>query len=170
MASPHDNEQRTGGGTNYVCLPSGNVTYAKTNTRSTTSSKTSYIDGVKYGSRDLFKTTDPLFLYGRAVCTACQHFGKTITLMIPGIGSCPKNGKGQKWTTEYSGYLMADSRRKTDFICVDRNAESDGKSLRETRTIGRLNFVTAKWPDCFANKCGVYNNTESALRCVVCSM
>ena len=165
MASPHNRKRRTGGGTKYVCLPSINVTYHNVDYRSTTSSKTSYIDGVKYSSRDLFKTRSSLSLYGRAVCTACQHIGKSTTLMVPGNTTCPKT-----WTMEYTGFLMADSRKKTDFICVDESAEGDGGSLTGVRDIAILDFVTAKWPRCFGNTCGIYNDNDNALRCVVCSL
>ena len=164
MASPYISRTRTGGGTNYVCLPSENVTYGKFDHRPKTSLLTSFIDGVKYGNKEFFKTKNQPSLYGSAVCSVCQSSGKSITLMIPGNTTCPST-----WTTEYKGYLMADSRKKTQFICVDENAEGHGDSVSQNHDIGTLEYVSAKWPTCFSKNCGMYDSKDG-FKCVVCSI
>ena len=164
MGSPYISTTRTGGGTNYVCLPSQNVTYKNFDHQPKTSLKTSFIDGVKYGSKGLFNTKNQPSLYGSAVCSVCQRPAKSVTLMMPGNTTCPS-----KWTMEYRGYLMADSRKKTQFVCVDENAEGDGGSVSQNHDIGTLEYVSAKWPACFSKDCGMYN-TKDGFKCVVCSL
>lgn len=163
MGSPYISKTRTGGGSNYLCLPSENVTYADFDLRAMSNLKRSLIDGVKYGNREFFKTKNQPSLYGSAVCSLCQINGKSMTLMIPGNTTCPSG-----WKTEYRGYLMADSRKKTQFICVDESAEGHGDSNSQNHNIGTLEFVSAKWPTCFSKECGVYD-IKDGFRCVVCS-
>eukprot|EP00795_Rhopilema_esculentum_P017265 gene17265-8828_t len=164
MASSKTRPRRTGGGTNYVCLPSTNITYSNFNLDPLSSLVTSSIDGVKYGNKHLFKTKLVHTLDRLALCSVCQRFRKTTSLMIPGNSTCPKD-----WTFEYRGFLMADSEKRTDFICVDESAEGGGSSLSTDLHIGTLVYVNAKWPNCFANKCATNSGTKT-LRCVVCSM
>ena len=64
---------------------------------------------------------------------------------------------------------MADSRKKSEFVCVDESAEGYGDSVSQTRDIGTLEYVSAEWPTCFSNDCGMYN-TKDGFRCVVCSI
>lgn len=164
MATPYISDTRTGGGTNYVCLPSQNITYKKFDHRLGSGLKTSLIDGVKYGNEELFKTRYQSSLYGSAVCSMCQSDGKSTTIMIPGNASCPA-----EWAIEYKGFLMADSRKKTQFICVDESPEAHGDRVSQNHNIGTLEYVSAKWPACFSNDCGMYD-IKDGFRCVVCSM
>eukprot|EP00794_Sanderia_malayensis_P000514 gene514-1163_t len=162
MSSPHNRERRTGGGTKYVCLPQKGE-YRNVDYSSRTGSKTSYIDGVKYSSKDLFNTKKSRSLNGRAVCASCRRNGKTATLMIPGNTTCPRD-----WTREYRGFIMADASKKTDFICVDEDAEGHGASLTGVQDVAALDFVTVKWPYCTGN-CALESKINNALKCVVCS-
>ncbi len=85
--------------------------------------------------------------------------------MFPGNTTCPK-----EWTKEYNGFIMADSNKKTDFICVDESAEGQGGSLTGVPYVGSLDFVTVKWPYCSSGECGTDSKNDNALKCVVCSM
>jgi len=160
IATPYSINTRTGGGTNYICLPSDNIKYAKTDNSQITGLAVSFIDGVKYGSRNFFKTENDSSLDHSAVCSVCQRSSMSVTLMIPGKTNCPS-----KWAIEYRGYLMADPRKRTQFICVDESAEGYGKSVSQNHNIGSLEFVSAKGSTCDSKDC-----EKDGFKCVVCSI
>lgn len=107
----------TGGGANYLCL-SNNPTYA---TYHKGTQGWSYIYGSEYEGSG-FTGFGRNLLHHDAPCAVCYVSSRGSQLMYPARNDCPPN-----WTREYWGYLSSGHyghKHSTEFICVDRNAES----------------------------------------------
>lgn len=123
--------------------------------------------GVEYETSPSFRSLGPLGSSRHnynVPCAVCATMARGMQLMIPARVNCPDDS----WTREYSGYLMtADSFYRTEFICVDREAEivpnsvgnGDGALLYHVRVADCGNEF---FP------CPDYN-THKELTCVVCS-
>ncbi|CAI9721809.1 Hypothetical predicted protein [Octopus vulgaris] len=120
----------SGGASNYLCLTInpqwGN--YTKSNEAYTGS-----IYGVEYQVSSYAKSNTfgmfapkPYTLQNQDVpCAVCETNKPASVLMIPGRKECVG-----KWKMEYSGYLMTEyykSAGRTEYICVDKEAEADTK-------------------------------------------
>ena len=151
------------GGANYVCLPDNSdpkygVTYSSL-ARPLEDRHRARIDGIKYGSTELFKNRN---VRGTALCAACRVTKKTSAITVPGTTECPSG-----WTLEYKGFLMAESsaRFRTEFICVDEDAESTRSSSRRS-TIGTLNYVESM---CGTLNCTIFK-AHYEMACAVCTI
>ncbi|XP_006813908.1 uncharacterized protein LOC100366899 [Saccoglossus kowalevskii] len=148
----------TGGGANYQCLTlnpkwdepmSGYEDYS----------------GKMYGTE--FETIhfNPLSHLQdyEAVCAVCLVNSRSRVLMIPGTNECPS----EEWTREYYGYLMTQryELERTEFICVDRNAEA--RYASEDNDQGALLHPVEGI--CGSLPCGPYIDGYE-LTCVVCTI
>ena len=151
----------TGGGANYLCMPS-DPDYLE------------YEPGVQgrspvYGAEyQQWAVGGPL----RAVhdhdvpCAVCYASTRVAVTMIPAKTRCPST-----WTLEYSGYLMSaykgDSRHlhyRTMFECVDKNPDSIPGSASNVN--GTLFYHTEA--TCTGLPCPPYD-PQKELTCTVCT-
>ena len=106
-ASPYFGE--TGGGTNYLCLPTS-PTFDVTNNLLSISE----VVGVKFATAgEPLASSDGLAL-GCSYCLADQ----SVQLMIPGSAVCPAG-----WMQAYRGYLMSAKDQASRSLTPGRNAE-----------------------------------------------
>ena len=111
-----------GGGANTICLFDG-----------ATSQYLNYNDGDNAGAL-LYGVTYQTSGYGlntfkavhthRVPCAVCFAGDVYSTAMVPATVSCPTG-----WLSQYSGYLFSAyyTHRKEDWLCVDKNPESNGR-------------------------------------------
>lgn len=52
-------------------------------------------------------------------CSVCIAIGRTAQIMVPGRNTCPSS----EWTLEYSGYLQASQKYRTDTFCLDQSPQ-----------------------------------------------
>ena len=147
-----------GGGANYLCL-SLNPIFDKTVSGL---QGPSYIYGTEYeiGSHS---SMFPKKLHNHdAPCAVCHTESRGSHLMIPGRNICPSG-----WTLEYKGYLMSANqghRGRTQFICVDGDAESTTGSHID-RNGALLYFAESV---CGSLPCPPYA-TGNEITCAVCT-
>ena len=95
-------------------------------------------------------------------CAVCNSESRGSHIMVPGCSICPSN-----WTLEYKGYLMSaheGNNGRTQFICVDANAESTtGSHSSENGAL--LYFAESH---CGSHPCPPYA-TGKELTCAVCT-
>ena len=115
----------------------------------------SYMYGVEYHPSNY----QPLqnVLYDNVPCAVCYIATRATLLMIPAKVSCPTG-----WTTEYSGYLMA--QRNSFYECVDKDPES----VSGLSSASSANYLYHVEPQCSGFSCPPYD-AEKELTCVVCS-
>ena len=148
----------TGGGSNYLCLPLDPI-FDKTTSGSQGHSN---IYGTEYEvaghprmfSRNLDNHDAP--------CAVCHPESRGSHVMIPGRNICPSD-----WTLEYKGYLMSayhSHKGRTQFICVDANAESTTGS-HSSKNGASLYFAESH---CGSLPCPPYT-TGKELTCAICT-
>ena len=146
-----------GGGANYLCL-SSNPIFDKTTSGN---QGNSYIYGTEY-EVSAFPNMFPNSVHDHdAPCAVCHTESRGSQLMIPGRNICPSG-----WTLEYKGYIMSESQghRRTQYICVDGNAESTTRS--HTNHNGALLYFVES--HCGSLPCPPYA-TGKELTCAVCT-
>ena len=148
----------TGGGSNYLCLALDPI-FDKTTSGS---QGNSYIYGTEYkvsGNSNMF----PKNVHDHdAPCSVCHSGSRGSHVMIPGRNICPSG-----WTLEYKGYLMSahyGHNGRTQFICVDGNAEGTTGSRRDDD--GALLYFAES--HCGSLPCPPYA-TGKELTCAVCT-
>ena len=156
MAGSHSSH--TGSGANYLCLPL-NPIFDKIISGA---QRYSYIYGTEYevnAHRNMFP--QDIHEYD-AVCAVCHTDSRGSHVMIPARNVCPSG-----WTLEYKGYLMSDHHRnkRSQYICVDGNAEGRTGTLGGTGAAALLYFVESV---CGSLPCPPYA-TGKELTCVVCT-
>ncbi|XP_071830069.1 uncharacterized protein [Apostichopus japonicus] len=154
--------EQSGGGAGYLCLPVNPVfdhpSPGQQDQRGT-------IVSAEYGI-----TMFPPF-YGKnqgVPCAVCVVNERSIQMMQPARNNCPIG-----WTCEYYGYLMtspSDSHR-SDWICVDRNAEMTHRDTRNLSEGARLVPVEGQCgsSDGKGLPCSTYPNGKE-LTCAVCTL
>ena len=154
------NKYNIGGGTSdYLCLPS-NPQYCSSDT---SSSLYSQLYGVEYES--LGGSSSPLYhvVHAQMPCAVC-HTPNPAMFTYPASCSCPRS-----WTTEYTGYLMAEykteygGRTGKSTICVDGAAEGYGSRDDDNPAVAYLMKATCEFLPCPPYDAG------KALSCAVCS-
>ena len=151
--------RHTGGGSNYLCLPLDPI-FEKTISGSQGGT---YIYGTEYEIHS-YPNMFPSNLQDHdAPCAVCHTESRGSHLMIPGRNICPSG-----WTLEYKGYLMSahySHKAKTQFICVDANAEGTDGSHRHSINDALLYFVESQ---CGTLPCPPYADGKE-LTCAVCT-
>ncbi|XP_071964546.1 uncharacterized protein [Antedon mediterranea] len=110
-----------GGSSEYVCLPLEPDWDKFSDVSQSLNSK---IYGAEYETAqfDPFEHDNAATLTNHNVpCAVCRVPTRATEFMVPAKTSCP-----ERWTKEYSGYLMTsqlNSFQKTQYICVDRSPE-----------------------------------------------
>ncbi len=144
----------TGGASNYLCMP--NEASYGIPVLDALESGSGTVAAVEFNSSTL---TIP--------CSVCFIPRSTI-LMIPARSTCP-----QRWTTEYTGYLMSQttSQERTEFVCVQAQTSTVVITDDETGAGGQAHFVEV---DCgYGFNCDVDSDSSyesnRELSCVVCS-
>ena len=148
----------SGGGSNYLCL-SSNPIFDKAIPGS---QGASFIYGTEYevsGNSNMFSKN----LYNHdAPCAVCHTESRGSHVMIPGRNVCPSG-----WTLEYKGYIMSahqSHRGKTQFICVDGDAESTtGSNSNQNGAL--LYFAESQ---CGSLPCPPYG-ADKEITCAVCT-
>ena len=107
-----------------LCLPTNPEyipgEYSAENTGGASVSRSEY--STANGGVDSFKSLDGMEI----PCSVCLRTQTQATVMIPGQNTCP-----QSFSIDYQGYLFASSPSssgRTEYICVDANAEGIGSS------------------------------------------
>ena len=151
-----------GGGSTHLCLPS-DPEYSKRD-----KGKNEYradIYGVKYKDVEevfsITKTNQKKLNNYVVPCAVCFVRTRGVQLMLPAKNTCPFG-----WTKEYHGYLMTQNRklRRTDFICVDIDAEKIDNSNDDSES-PTLDFTEGK---CGSLPCPLYRE-DWELSCAVCT-
>ena len=108
------NYDHYGDGANYICLPDKPEFLSYT---PGASEHQSYIYGAEYQTKGVHKgPLAPLHDHNVPCWMLC--FTRVSSVMVPAKITCPKT-----WTTEYQGYLMAESyhhKRNAVYECVDK--------------------------------------------------
>ncbi|XP_033104063.1 uncharacterized protein LOC117106752 [Anneissia japonica] len=156
---------KTGGGSNYLCLPD-NPTYNFT--IKTNENTRSYIAGTEYrlGSQ---KFTPYKALHTHNVpCAVCQA-PRSVTLMMPADTKCPSG-----WTNEYDGYLWSSmhTHKRNEYVCVDSNPVviPGTKTVAPDNEVNLLYLVESKCSSTGGGglPCLPYENNWE-LSCAVCT-
>ena len=145
-----------GGGVNYLCLPKT----PKYDKYKDGHQGGGYVYGAEYElSFNPFKKSlqdhDP-------PCVVCFVKSRGSMLMMPARNDCPTG-----WTEEYHGYLMSANyahKKQSDFICVDKAAESIPGS--QANLNGALLYPVEG--HCGTLPCGPYVQVRE-LTCAVCT-
>ena len=142
---------QTGGGSNYLCLHTDPI--FRENRAS--GSERANVYGAEYQSPPI----DGLHNHD-VPCAVCQSTRRSV-LMIPARNQCEPS-----WTTEYIGYLSADSsvHQRTEFVCMDGEAEPVTNSI--TNRNGALFYPAVG--KCGSLPCLPYINDKELL-CAVCT-
>ncbi|KAG1684939.1 hypothetical protein GQR58_009279 [Nymphon striatum] len=157
----------TGGGASYQCLPNDpEFGYVNPGLQYATVVGGSAMYGVEFKLNNI-DPFDNKFNKGKslnmadATCAACLAPGKSATIMIPAMTSCP-----QGWSLEYKGYLMAPNykQRRMNYACVDEAPEPNKSGVN---TAGGLWWQPVEIV-CGAIPCPQYVNGHE-VSCVVCS-
>ena len=147
-----------GGASNYICLPL-NPKFEKI---ASGAQGSAYVYGTEYqvsSQSNMFikNLDDP-----DAPCAVCHAESRGSHVMIPARNVCPSG-----WTLEYKGYLMSGHyghNGRTEFICVDGNAEpTTGSHVNKNGAL--LYFVEG---NCGSLPCPPYADGKE-LTCVVCT-
>ena len=96
-------------------------------------------------------------------CALCEVNGRTTTLMLPGLKSCP-NG----WTEEYHGYLMSNAHNhasQTQYTCVDEHM----KGLKGTQANDDGLLLYTIEIDNHPSLCPPFDGSGQELSCAVCT-
>ena len=155
---------RTGGGSNYLCLPRDPEWGTKPSSLFQNPSA-SLLYGAEYqvyNSR-YFSAENAHSLHNNDVpCAVCLSTGRSTTLMVPAKVSCPDG-----WRKEYAGYLMAERDvhpSSKAYVCMDNAPEVVEGGAADLN--GALFYhVEAK---CGSLPCPNYRNGWD-ITCVVCS-
>ena len=156
----------TGGGSNYLCMPSEPI-YDEYETSASTYRALLYsaeyqTNASPVQSQRIVNVHD--HTPSCAVCRAPP--GSTGKLMVPARNECPSS----EWRLEYAGYLMAErySHQRSEFICMDREMEAEPGTMGNAH--GALFYSTEA--RCLAGgglPCGPYVNGYE-LTCAVCTI
>ncbi|KAJ8047306.1 Short-chain collagen C4 [Holothuria leucospilota] len=112
-----------GSGSNYLCMPEEPI-YDEPVAGSNSQSR-GFLYGAEYET-NTFANWNQLH-NSNVHCAVCWAPSRASLLMIPARNICP----GSEWTKEYSGYLVSayyDHPGRTEFVCMDRNAEAVPRS------------------------------------------
>lgn len=101
-------------------------------------------------------------------CAVCATTARGMQLMIPARVNCPDDS----WTKEYSGYLMTnsdstDSFKRTNFLCVDREAEDIPNTAGNVNGALLYHVRVAQCGNEYFS-CSAYD-PQKELTCVVCT-
>ncbi|XP_023930272.1 short-chain collagen C4 isoform X8 [Lingula anatina] len=154
---------KTGGGSNYLCLPQtpewGKYQDGGQGTGS-------FIHGVQYERiySNIFSTTNTgghNLPNQDAPCAVCYTQTRPSHVMIPAKKTCPAG-----WTTEYNGYLVSafNTHQRTEFVCLDEGPEVVAGGHEDKIA---ASFYTAE-AKCGTLPCPPYVDGRE-LACVVCS-
>ena len=91
-------------------------------------------------------------------CTVCYSSLRPTVVMIPAKLTCPPH-----WTSEYTGYLMTSSGRRSRHECVDQSPES------LSGTAAYQFYPLNVGCNGAGLTCPPYSSTGNALTCAVCS-
>ena len=148
----------TGGASNYLCLPL-NPIFDKITSGTQRHNNVYATEYQTFTHPNMF----PKNVHNHdAPCAVCYTKSRGSHLMIPARNVCPSG-----WTLEYKGYLMSahhGHKGRTQFICVDGNAEGTAASQSGQRCAD-LYFVESS---CGSLPCPPYANGKE-LTCVVCT-
>ncbi|XP_015764089.1 PREDICTED: short-chain collagen C4-like [Acropora digitifera] len=147
----------TGGGSNFLCLPS-NPVFEETIPGF---QKTAAIYGTEYQLNG-FKGFKNDIHNHNAPCSVCHVKSRGSQIMIPATNKCPSG-----WTKEYSGYLMTEyfnHAHENEFVCIDKDAEAIPGSHGDTNGALLYNVQAT----CTTLPCKPYIDGYE-LTCVVCS-
>ena len=153
------NQQGSGGGANYLCLPE-QPQYL--NYIPVTQNGRAYLYGAEYQTTVMSNGPLDSVTNHNVPCAVCYTLTRGIVVMIPAQLTCPSS-----WTREYYGYLMAErsAHHRTMFECVDQNPESVPGSVADTD--GVLFYHTEV--KCSRGiPCPPYD-TQKEVTCVVCT-
>ena len=155
----------TGGGSNYLCMPSEPI-YDEYETSASTYRALIYSAEYQFLSPAPGQRMTNVHDHtpSCAVCRAPP--GSTGKLMIPARNECPSSA----WRLEYAGYLMAEqyTYQRSEFICMDREMEAEPGTMSDQN--GALFYLTEA--RCLAGgglPCGPYVNGYE-LTCAVCTI
>ena len=159
--------EQAGNGANYLCLPKDPI-YGQV--EAGVDIYAAYIYGSEYRRTKRYSKTSLGKLTGHgAPCAICLAPGKSVQIMVPAKNVCPSN----EWTTEYKGYLFAmrnDWKGKTEYVCVDENAETvPGSSDEYVEGTTTLHPVEGRCVTGGSLPCGPYVDGHE-LTCAVCSI
>ena len=96
-------------------------------------------------------------------CALCEVNGRTSTLMLPGLKSCP-NG----WTEEYHGYLMSNRYNyysQTQYTCVDEHMKGLKGTKANNNGLLLYTIEIANHP----SLCPPFDCSGKELSCAVCT-
>ncbi|XP_006823652.2 short-chain collagen C4-like [Saccoglossus kowalevskii] len=146
-----------GGGSNFQCLPLDPIW---DNPMGGTDTYRGRMYGTEYSTHTFVPFSD--LHHHDAVCAVCLVKSRSRLLMIPARNVCPS-----EWTREYYGYLMTSrhTHLRTEFICVDRNAESRYGSSANVNGV----LIYAVEGVCGSLPCDPYIEGHE-LTCAVCTI
>ncbi|XP_066283783.1 uncharacterized protein [Branchiostoma lanceolatum] len=152
-----------GGGGNYLCLPRQPAYRDPTEG---TQPYRAYLYGAEYWAVDHAKQDT---LHRRTMpCAVCMSVGRAAQFTMPARDYCPTG-----WTREYRGYLMSShyKRSRTEFICVDGEAEGSERSsrLRKSSRLVPVEVRCSQEDRDGSFPCGPYKNGHE-LTCAVCTV
>ncbi|KAJ8047318.1 Short-chain collagen C4 [Holothuria leucospilota] len=152
-----------GSGSNYLCMPEEPI-YDEPVAGSSGQNR-GYVYGAEY---ETITFANWNHLHDNNVyCAVCWAPNRSSLMMVPARNICP----GSLWTKEYSGYLVSsyyNHEGRTEFVCMDRNAEAVPRSSHSTDGAlfypvdGRCNSHGSGLP------CGPYVDGYE-LTCAVCT-
>ena len=141
---------RAGGsstGSDFTCLPNDPEYSTSSDTL-----RAFTVYGVGYQS-------SPAGVSGQSIpCTVCYSSLRPTVVMIPAKLTCPPH-----WTSEYTGYLMTSSGRRSRHECVDQSPES------LSGTAAYQFYPLNVGCNGAGLTCPPYSSTGNALTCAVCS-
>ena len=149
----------SGGGANYVCLSKS----PEYHTASRPIALFSSLHSVKYRG----VTASNSYVEDKAaVCAVCYTSVRSAKLVVPGERKCPN-----KWTKEYSGFLMADfygHKHNSVYECIDEDMEGISESSESNQdSAGYMYHVTTS--SCTSDfSCPPYVK-YMPITCVVCT-
>ncbi|KAJ8047308.1 Short-chain collagen C4 [Holothuria leucospilota] len=112
-----------GSGSNYLCMPEDPI-YDEP-VAGTSDQSRGYVYGAEYQASN-FANWNQIHDHN-VYCAVCWTKNRPSIMMIPARNICP----GSEWTKEYSGYLVSayyDHGGRTEYVCMDRNAEAVPRS------------------------------------------
>ncbi|XP_035677775.1 uncharacterized protein LOC118416693 [Branchiostoma floridae] len=100
-------------------------------------------------------------------CAVCMSVRRAAQLTMPARDDCPAG-----WTLEYRGHLMSShyKRSRTQFICVDGEAEGSERSsrLRKSSRLVPVEVRCSREDQNGSLPCGTYKDGHE-LTCAVCT-
>ncbi|XP_066288938.1 short-chain collagen C4-like isoform X2 [Branchiostoma lanceolatum] len=150
----------SGGGANYLCMP-----YQPTYDAPATGGQTTR--GLLYGSQyytNDFEPYNQLYKHDPP-CAVCRVSARSTTYTVPARNVCPSG-----WNVEYTGYMMTSQygQRRTQFICMDENADYVFWTSYDQGTAAMLYPVEVMCVTGGSIPCAPYVNGDE-LTCVVCT-